>query len=173
MCIKHSINNLMGLWACPCFNRMVERQVSREVVDGGSAHVWLDLTSMMKYKKLEECIEITADILDRFTDKLFVFVVRPADRLHAPEEAPRCLSGLCIPWGVRFKHKKSEIPSLNSGWMWYIDTLWIILGYGWSLLIKWPLETPSCVICLQAFVDHKLGSMSYLVSLPIKVKIIG
>uniref|UniRef100_H2TXW4 ABC transporter G family member 20-like n=1 Tax=Takifugu rubripes TaxID=31033 RepID=H2TXW4_TAKRU len=41
--------------------RMVERQVSREVVDGGSAHVWLDLTSTMKYKKLEECIEITTD----------------------------------------------------------------------------------------------------------------
>lgn len=76
---------------------MVERQVSREVVDGGSAHVWLDLTSTMKYEKLEDCIEIITDVLYIFTDKLFVFVVRPAGCLNAPEEAPRCLSGLCIP----------------------------------------------------------------------------
>lgn len=28
-----------------CFHRMMQRQVSREVVDGGSVHVWLDHTS--------------------------------------------------------------------------------------------------------------------------------
>lgn len=63
---------------------MRERQVSREVVDGGSAHVWLDFTSKKKQEKLEECIEIT----------LFVFVFRPTDRLNAPEEAARCLPGM-------------------------------------------------------------------------------
>lgn len=30
------------------FYRMIQRQVSREVVDGGSVHVWLDFTSKMQ-----------------------------------------------------------------------------------------------------------------------------
>ncbi|XP_045075548.1 ABC transporter G family member 20, partial [Coregonus clupeaformis] len=41
--------------------RMIQRQVSKEVVDGGSAHVWLDLTNqqiaMMLQKKLADAFE--------------------------------------------------------------------------------------------------------------------
>lgn len=155
----NGINDLVGLRTCPCFNRMIERQVSREVVDGGSAHVWLDFTSKMKQEK---CIEITANWI--FTDKLFVFVVRPTDRLNAPEEAARCLPGMKTVYSDYL-----GITRIKSDWD--FDTLWIILDYVWSLFIKWPLLTPSCVVSLQAFVDYKLGSMSYLVSLPIKVRL--
>lgn len=35
-------------WLCPHLYRMLQRQVSREVVDGGSVHVWLDLTSKIQ-----------------------------------------------------------------------------------------------------------------------------
>uniref|UniRef100_A0A673C6M2 Uncharacterized protein n=1 Tax=Sphaeramia orbicularis TaxID=375764 RepID=A0A673C6M2_9TELE len=42
--------------------RMIERQVSREVVDGGSVHVWLDLTNrqiaLMLQKKLHEAFQV-------------------------------------------------------------------------------------------------------------------
>ncbi|TNM99469.1 hypothetical protein fugu_012502 [Takifugu bimaculatus] len=45
--------------------RMVERQVSREVVDGGSAHVWLDLTNrqiaLMLQKKLHDAFQAFVD----------------------------------------------------------------------------------------------------------------
>uniref|UniRef100_A0A4W5LHI4 ABC-2 type transporter transmembrane domain-containing protein n=1 Tax=Hucho hucho TaxID=62062 RepID=A0A4W5LHI4_9TELE len=41
--------------------RMIQRQVSKEVVDGGSVHVWLDLTNqqiaMMLQKKLADAFE--------------------------------------------------------------------------------------------------------------------
>lgn len=30
------------------FYRMIQRQVARDVVDGGSVHVWLDFTSKMQ-----------------------------------------------------------------------------------------------------------------------------
>lgn len=33
---------------CPCFYRILQRQVSKEVIDGGSVHAWLDLTSEIK-----------------------------------------------------------------------------------------------------------------------------
>lgn len=32
-------------WSCLC--RMMQRHVSKEVIDGGSVHVWLDLTSTL------------------------------------------------------------------------------------------------------------------------------
>uniref|UniRef100_A0A4W6DSQ9 ATP-binding cassette, sub-family H, member 1 n=1 Tax=Lates calcarifer TaxID=8187 RepID=A0A4W6DSQ9_LATCA len=45
--------------------RMLQRQVSREVVDGGSVHVWLDLTNrqiaLMLQKKLHEAFQAFVD----------------------------------------------------------------------------------------------------------------
>ncbi|XP_075906936.1 ABC transporter G family member 23 isoform X2 [Nelusetta ayraudi] len=45
--------------------RMIQRQVSREVVDGGSVHVWLDLTNrqiaLMVQKKLMQAFEAFVD----------------------------------------------------------------------------------------------------------------
>lgn len=40
------------LTANACGSRMIQRQVSREVVDGGSVHVWLDLTSKIESSRL-------------------------------------------------------------------------------------------------------------------------
>lgn len=39
---------LWGCSVCPWFSRILQRQVSKEVIDGGSVHVWLDLTSEMQ-----------------------------------------------------------------------------------------------------------------------------
>lgn len=79
---------------------MMQRHVSREVVDGGSVHVWLDLTSKKKSKQLDGFIGIAACVLEILTDELFVAVLRPPGRLNAPEEAPRRLPGMkAVCWG--------------------------------------------------------------------------
>lgn len=72
----------------------MQQHVSREVVDGGSVHVWLDLTSKKRSKEVDGFIEITASVLEILTDELFVAVLRPPGRLNAPEEAPRRLPGM-------------------------------------------------------------------------------
>lgn len=89
----------------------MQRQVSREVVDGGSVHVWLDLTSKKKYKKLDGFIEIAACVLEIFTDGLFVFALRPTDRLNAPEEAPQRLPGVKAVCFDRLGTRRIQIQS--------------------------------------------------------------
>uniref|UniRef100_A0A673ZKX2 ABC transporter G family member 20-like n=1 Tax=Salmo trutta TaxID=8032 RepID=A0A673ZKX2_SALTR len=48
--------------------RMIQRQVSKEVVDGGSVHVWLDLTNrqiaLMLQKKIKDAFEVTNDTFE-------------------------------------------------------------------------------------------------------------
>lgn len=46
------------------------------------------------YKELDGFIEISACVLEIFTDELFVSVLRPTDRLNAPGEAPQRLPGM-------------------------------------------------------------------------------
>lgn len=38
-----NLKNVLIIFACVC--RMLQPRVSRDVIEGGSVHVWLDLTS--------------------------------------------------------------------------------------------------------------------------------
>ncbi|CAB1343918.1 unnamed protein product [Coregonus sp. 'balchen'] len=58
--------------------RMIQRQVSKEVVDGGSAHVWLDLTNrqiaLMLQKKIHDAFEFEEPIYGSLNSDFTTFV---------------------------------------------------------------------------------------------------
>uniref|UniRef100_A0A8C7KMH7 ATP-binding cassette, sub-family H, member 1 n=1 Tax=Oncorhynchus kisutch TaxID=8019 RepID=A0A8C7KMH7_ONCKI len=55
--------------------RMIQRQVSKEVVDGGSVHVWLDLTNrqiaLMLQKKIKDAFEVHQSSLFFFEEPIY------------------------------------------------------------------------------------------------------
>uniref|UniRef100_A0A8K9VE44 ATP-binding cassette, sub-family H, member 1 n=1 Tax=Oncorhynchus mykiss TaxID=8022 RepID=A0A8K9VE44_ONCMY len=55
--------------------RMIQRQVSKEVVDGGSVHVWLDLTNrqiaLMLQKKMKDAFEVHQSSLFFFEEPIY------------------------------------------------------------------------------------------------------
>lgn len=54
---------------------MIQRQVSREVVEGGSVHVWLDLTSKIQIP-LTVCSSFIRNAVILIKLKLFIAEIR-------------------------------------------------------------------------------------------------
>lgn len=76
----------------------------------------------------------------------------------------------CINWHFTvFRRLKHSNVTLHKSFFWHQNSvmfpIWSNICYNLVLLSLLRLS-----LCLQAFVDNKLGSMSYLVSLPIKVQ---